>query len=648
MQRRAIAAATAPIAPKDRLEAVIRRHALTSLDASNVKIRDIVIAEIPTGLNFNYYGLFNAPYSWWCHRSSAKDRKQYVIDVFDIIADIALKHHLYDNYDNPNAYFGPEKLYEKAKLLAINSDDPCQVTAAQNTLIMAKQIATIKPGCEHNVTRLITSEFFFYNAEEEGPYTEAEFSEIYVIIEEKAKQLPEGLHFVLATFPVANARNEVRNTALHVQCGLQPRVESSCKYTQASRDPYYPDHTLLNYNEQRQLCQIVLNIRNYVARLDEINEKYKDPANNRNDLATQFGKLIDEITTLCKNNQNDYPASDELMSELADATVAFAYNAVGYPNKPEKQTLLINNIKKLLQQYQDGHCRIALVDAPICKPITTYAPAGKQYATFIEVCLDHDHSVAVQTMKQCFDSKHIVPTHASHVLTSNSYPAVSKAIVTNADQVTHADPSYIGLYTAKSANDATLVKMQPVMNYTHTIFDQEVRIQQFPQTAVQPLKKEYLDAANLHNEQVIKATAAQMIAANAPIHPASEPLKKPKIDTVRLFGQFIAKDFIAQLQKQNIITATQAQNILAIPEFMRLINMNLLKPADFQFIQKHARKLLNEPEAHQHIFKLLMAMPAADFAKKSEKEKIRLLNLSSESYQAFIDKQAAIKGLTVR
>jgi hypothetical protein len=143
-----------------------------------------------------------------------------------------------------------------------------------------------------------------------------------------------------------------------------------------------------------------------------------------------------------------------------------------------------------------------------------------------------------------------------------------------------------------------------------------------PQMAMQPFAKPHLDAINQHNQHVVQHAVIRDALAN----------RHHDVLTCLFFAP-TAQQQVKRLQDNGTITAAQARNILATPEFTRLLDINVLKVGDFTLMATHARMLLNEPESHTHVFKMLQRVSAADFAGMPDDKKIAVFKLPLETYE---------------
>lgn len=610
----------APLALRDRYERVLRRRLLTPLDARKVKIRDILITEEFSADAKDFpMGLFKSTCKALASRSTMMGRIGYVLTQFDIIAKIALQYHLNDNYENPDKYLHPDEIMEVIESVAKNKDDPAEIQFLKSKAETQPEYARVKPKCAHNVTRITTSEFFFYNTEHEGPWEAAEFGFLSTLIEREATQFPIGIHLILATFPVANTDGIVENLALHIQCGPHPRIDATTKLMRAVEDPSYPLYGYRSNNSNATTFQAIKDYPEQLKKLNKLLSEIKKGLANGGD----FAYAIEEVKKLCQANGPHYPINHEFTLFIQDATQKFDATR----NLAIKISLAEEFIR-LFKHYMAGIRQVAFVHTPKANPITTLAPNGVRYTTLIELCIDHEHKVAEVATAQAFKSHQVLPTYVSQVLASNTYSADADAALSETSQITQADPLHAGLYSEAKVYNSDKVFLDDAKcetSYSGIMQDQRVNVVVYPPKALKPFKKVHLDAIHQHNNRILEDAVDRILDENQPVRIKSEPLPpKKKLATANHFFTATAKAQVHHLQHSGIISAEQAKNILNCPEFVRLLNVNLLKLFDFVLINKYARALFNEPEAHTHIFKLLFPMNAAAFGKMRDAEKIAL------------------------
>ena len=100
----------------------------------------------------------------------------------------------------------------------------------------AKHVHLKHSRMKHDVTRLMTHEFFFYTQQ---PLTLAEFESLQNKINAKIKQLPDGIQFILGSFAVMSPDNKVMNVTPHITSGTPASFNFIIKNHTSSIDPSY-------------------------------------------------------------------------------------------------------------------------------------------------------------------------------------------------------------------------------------------------------------------------------------------------------------------------------------------------------------------------------------------------------------------------
>lgn len=90
----------------------------------------------------------------------------------------------------------------------------------------------------NNITRLITSEFFFYTQE---PLSFSEFNLLQNKIAKLAERQTLNLHLALGSFAVRTPTDEIMNVVAYVECGPQPKFHFLVKNNPSTVDPLYKD-----------------------------------------------------------------------------------------------------------------------------------------------------------------------------------------------------------------------------------------------------------------------------------------------------------------------------------------------------------------------------------------------------------------------
>lgn len=71
--------------------------------------------------------------------------------------------------------------------------------------------------------------FFFFPDKARGPITMQNFHTLMTCLKTLAEQLPENLHFALASFPIMTADQQVNNMVIYIQCGKNPKLTLTTK-----------------------------------------------------------------------------------------------------------------------------------------------------------------------------------------------------------------------------------------------------------------------------------------------------------------------------------------------------------------------------------------------------------------------------------
>lgn len=104
----------------------------------------------------------------------------------------------------------------------------------------AKNVHLKHSKMKHDVTRLITHEFFFYTQQ---PLTLQEFESLQNKIGNKIEQLPAGIQFILGSFAVMSPGDKVMNVTPHIASGTQPSFNFIVKNHTSPIDPCYQRET---------------------------------------------------------------------------------------------------------------------------------------------------------------------------------------------------------------------------------------------------------------------------------------------------------------------------------------------------------------------------------------------------------------------
>lgn len=91
----------------------------------------------------------------------------------------------------------------------------------------------------NTITRLITSEFFFYT---HTPLTLREFQLVQNKVNKLAQEQLINLHLALGSFAVRTPNDEIMNVVVYVECGPHPKFHFLVKNRIAEHDPIYKEN----------------------------------------------------------------------------------------------------------------------------------------------------------------------------------------------------------------------------------------------------------------------------------------------------------------------------------------------------------------------------------------------------------------------
>ena len=97
----------------------------------------------------------------------------------------------------------------------------------------------------NTITRLDLHEFALYTR---APLTFSEFTELVQSLEKKAKNYHDNLHLLLSSFAVVNARQELLNTVIYMQCGQDVKFNIFTKRIAGDKDIQYPN-AFINHSQ---------------------------------------------------------------------------------------------------------------------------------------------------------------------------------------------------------------------------------------------------------------------------------------------------------------------------------------------------------------------------------------------------------------
>lgn len=415
--------------------------------------------------------------------------------------------------------------------------------------------AVMKPDCVNHITRVILNEFSFYPYHDFGPLSEEMFSELILKIENLAKNYPENLHLVLASFPVSNAQNQVYNTVLYVQCGPEPKIYPHTKSNPASVDPEYLG-TRLPYlgsgSSGRRLEEIIKLHRKYIKRGLHQNPVIIDM------------KQIDDLVRIWRSNPDyayDKGGIPKKEIEELEKIVLRLKNATTFEAKTELAEELLFKLKSLELEIRKrslifeahGSGAIALNPALVASlpaasgqghvyaaqiPITT--AGGVRASVFLEVCLEHCQQVAVKklhaSLTEKIKNKTRIDKSVSQIIVANTVAPKEKNMI--AAYYTQADPRIsdaLGLYTAKpetayakASKAKTLITEENIKQHVLTTFGSPVTIRTYPPYTMSELSHELVTELDEYNKTVEKIEAIKLYYAS--LTPAADE-KNAKVDT---------------------------------------------------------------------------------------------------------------------
>ncbi len=322
---------------------------------------------------------------------------------------------------------------------------------------------TLKPGAEHNITRLSFSEFSFYPSKEQGPLSMSEFNSLIGRIETIAAGYHQNLHLLLSSFPVKDPSGSVHNVVLYVQCGTPPTLSSFAKAVPSEIDVVYPETTNPFFSKGSQSPKESVSQAMNIAwdlnkgKIDNIKRKVSAlvsfVSGNLDYPPSQA--LVDAVNALSAKLE----VSEELSPDIRRDIDSVMSMLSAYTEETDQQLMLYR--KELVQLSHAA----TLSGGTLAEPeeplgwnyggeVRCETAGGKQFTTAIDICLDHSLSIAKKAFQK--SAKHYasnaqgtIPTAAAHVITSNSVHAYQESIIS--PTVAHADalPSRVGIDTAK-------------------------------------------------------------------------------------------------------------------------------------------------------------------------------------------------------
>lgn len=378
--------------------------------------------------------------------------------------------------------------------------------------------ATMKSDCLNNITIGIFNEFYFYPYRDRGPLSQAALGALIDKTEIMAKGMPENMLLFIASMPVVDPLNGVRNMALYVQCGPDPIIKSMTKALPSPIDPEYPfthspyfaygsqgtpfKNALLKKKEQLiQLAPEDISINDIIefVQLCESNNDFKLDALDDLHPLENLRTRIDELTEAIKANT----VEPLLLLQLSMAITNFCQNIL----KKSKDSLNAAN-----ERINAKHLPMVGLPQQGCYGVNyggqiEYETAGKAMLNIaFDLCMDLSFSIASTQFNNFITAqeKHLHSFRSNslfQIVSSNVIHIEPKMVIGN--YVAHADP------------------------YHHTVI---------PKQSIKNLHVRYDDRApepqtELYIEQVSSYFGA----------------KKPQ---VRLFSQQVADEFTGDLKEK--------------------------------------------------------------------------------------------------
>lgn len=332
---------------------------------------------------------------------------------------------------------------------------------------------------DREITRLSFSEFSFYPYKERigKGYSEDAFKKIVAEVYEKAKTMPPNLHMLLASFPVINAKNELDNMTIYIECGKDPIIHIVPKAMPSRIDAEYPGTkmTFLGGGSRSETF-----VKDLDVNLKKFQGIYDRNANTAKLTAAERLEAIDALKDLRKfidsnSDFTQYPEYTKLRDNIEKVLNEFKNPVVArYTEKwrwiPPGNVRTYNDwgtsIKK---DTEDFSKKVALMskqhetntkdkmkkDELMWKKVNekgvmnTYGgniqcttQDGTKFTTAIDVCLDHAYGIAKKgherEVQQTLGGTGEILSRLSHVVTSNTIGIEAEHRI--GTSVTHVDP----------------------------------------------------------------------------------------------------------------------------------------------------------------------------------------------------------------
>lgn len=394
---------------------------------------------------------------------SEDDLIERMMDQIKSLGFLAAKQHLKDNFEAPNITITSNSQSKKTNIphsnILINQMLQSKATAKlkDQRKMLSYQFYKMKPNNVHNITQLVTSEYFFYPHKDRGPLSQKGFETLIKKIEIFAKRLPANLHLVLATFPVQqddeeNAKN-INPVLISVQCGKIPSIKVKGKSFLAAEEPIYPKFTnQAKVNFIKNAETLFENLTIYQMQLEEaLSQNIDDKFNILN--------LIEEIQVICEYDCT-YPPPIKLLNllnelylvleaDLLEDISAKIYNfniSISISEYIEEIMNKLKSINSELPQYFNYSQSLSPEGKGIdfFNHIDIETTGGVKVRAAIDICYDHKKWVTKVNLENeiqhnLLHLNQVTPKFISQIVTSHPMSLKAPALITEDKVVVHAD-----------------------------------------------------------------------------------------------------------------------------------------------------------------------------------------------------------------
>ncbi len=358
------------------------------------------------------------------------------------------------------------------------------------------------PGKENHVTRLSFNEFYFYPYQKHGPLSQHGFDALVQKVDTLAHELPENLHLVLASFPVMDAKHQVHNMVLHVQCGEEAKLYSFAKAIPSKQDIDYKETTspyLMAGHKVDGLIEQMVRLVDKIGGQLILSEGYSDSdSDSESDLdESEEEPVVDKerlerlkkILELCGVDQSSaiiasikrlifLSLQEPRHLESCEKEMAMIESELSaVVSKVRKKAAKGNISLKRIQEGSLYSAKLGASDQPFSGvnfggflPCAT--KGGVEFLTVIDICLDHHYQlaktmVAHQVKQNIFSAPVFTPHLVSTMLSSASIEVDNTGVL--GGSVVHADPRHpeIQVIEAGSANKQLTVESMSVFVNAH-------------------------------------------------------------------------------------------------------------------------------------------------------------------------------------